>query len=197
MAYIGYSMSERARDAYLNDETPLSSWRKRDIISKIGENISIAAAEYCKKFSLAFLKQTFLKKTSWHHTGKLYRKTDFYSFKCRMKEGEILQLQENKKEKPAEREFFPASAVWIDFKKSGRRWKTTEIFRFGRCDGKIFISLDDTKKLCSGKTFTFKNLTEKENKKLLERMKEEFKKCFNVPTCHKLNKWIKTGSIYS
>ena len=47
MGYIGYSMSERARDAYLNDEMPLSSWRKGDIIYKIGENISIAAAEYC------------------------------------------------------------------------------------------------------------------------------------------------------
>lgn len=37
MAYIGYSMSVRAAEAYGDGERPLSKWRKEDIIDRIFE----------------------------------------------------------------------------------------------------------------------------------------------------------------
>lgn len=127
----------------------------------------------------------------------MYRQTSFYSFYGDIDEDEIFQLKEDKEKKPVAKEFFPASAVWTEFHKTGRRWKTEDIYKYGRCNGKVFISFDGIKKLCSGKTFIYSNLTDKDRKKSYEMMKEEFKKYFNVPTCHKLNKWIKTGSINS
>ena len=33
MGYVGYSMSENAVEAYDNGEMPMSSWRKKDILS--------------------------------------------------------------------------------------------------------------------------------------------------------------------
>lgn len=197
MAYIGFSMSERAKEAYISGEKPLSKWTKKEILSEIEETYSIKAAEFCKRFSINFLKKIFIKKSSWHHTGKLYKKTDFYTFCSDIDEDEIFQLKEDKEEKPAEKNFFPASAVWTEFYKTGRRWKTEDVYKYGRCNGKVFIAFDGTKKLCNGKTFIYSNLTDKDRKKSYEMMKKEFKKYFNVSTCHKLNKWIRTGSINS
>ena len=56
MAYIGFSMSERAKEAYISGEKPLSKWTKKEILSEIEETYSIKAAEFCKRFSINFLK---------------------------------------------------------------------------------------------------------------------------------------------
>jgi len=78
--YDGYSMSNRARAAYEDGERPISKWTKSDILEGIREflddkNILEDIAKYPKDF----LKRYFLEQTSWHHTSKLYRETDFYS----------------------------------------------------------------------------------------------------------------------
>lgn len=77
--YVGYSMSVRAKEAYENDEKPKSQWNKDDIVDAVlslNENID---EKLLKKLPLDYLRMEFLKRTSWHHTGKFFNRTDFYS----------------------------------------------------------------------------------------------------------------------
>lgn len=76
--YNGYSMSNRAVEAYLNGEKPLSKWTKAEIISAISE-IEPSKAELLSKVKLSTLKENVLYRSSWHHTSDRYNKTNFYS----------------------------------------------------------------------------------------------------------------------
>lgn len=78
--YHGYSMSNNAVAAYDNGEMPLSKWTKSAILNELVEqeaNPDIIAL--AKKMTVAQLKDVFLYKSSWHHTSKMYNRTDFYS----------------------------------------------------------------------------------------------------------------------
>lgn len=78
--YHGYSMSNNAVDAYENGEKPLSKWTKADILSELTElGVSNEILQVVKKLTLADLKALFLYKSSWHHTSKMYNRTNFYS----------------------------------------------------------------------------------------------------------------------
>ena len=76
--YNGYSMSNRAAEAYSNGEKPLSKWTKSEIIEAIAE-VDEKKAELFKKVSLSVLKTSVLKRSSWHHTSSRCNRTDFYS----------------------------------------------------------------------------------------------------------------------
>ncbi len=81
--YIDKKMSVRANNAYLNGEMPLSKWTKTTILNAIVEfaeenNINIDNLDL-NKLTLKELQQNYLINSSWHHTGSLYNKTDFYS----------------------------------------------------------------------------------------------------------------------
>ena len=81
--YIDKKMSVRANKAYLNGEMPLSKWTKTTILNAIVEfaeesNINIDNLDL-NKLTLKELQQNYLINSSWHHTGSLYNKTDFYS----------------------------------------------------------------------------------------------------------------------
>lgn len=79
--YTGYSMSNRAVEAYENGEKPFSKWTKKEIIEKLTNEYSNV------NFNLSVLKQApakvvknlILVKTSWHHTSNRCNRTDFYS----------------------------------------------------------------------------------------------------------------------
>lgn len=73
--YDGYSMSNRAREAYDKGEKPYSKWTKEDIIDSLPEEYR----EEFNKLPLKDLKSIFLYVSSWHHTGKYFNKTDFWS----------------------------------------------------------------------------------------------------------------------
>ncbi len=78
--YHGYSMSNNAVAAYEDGEMPLSKWTKTAILNELVEqeaNPDIIAL--AKKMTVAQLKDIFLYKSSWHHTSKMYNRTDFYS----------------------------------------------------------------------------------------------------------------------
>ncbi|MDD3940826.1 MAG: hypothetical protein PHQ01_04625 [Candidatus Pacebacteria bacterium] len=82
--YSGYSMSNRAVKAYESGEMPLSNWSKEDILDNVESyikqnNIQDIDLDKIKKMSLQDLKKLFLRKSSWHHTGKMYNQTDFYA----------------------------------------------------------------------------------------------------------------------
>lgn len=81
--YSGYSMSNRAREAYDEGEKPKSKWTKAEIIAvieeyardnEIGVPLSVLKKTPCKT-----LKDVLLVKTSWHHTSSYANRTNFYS----------------------------------------------------------------------------------------------------------------------
>ena len=101
--YSGYSMSNRAVDAYEDGEMPLSKWTKKMIISEVVEHEHFTEEEL-KKYPKNVLAEYFLFESSWHHTSKFCNATDFYSIDEDIaKEGSIKELEEIKKRYTPER----------------------------------------------------------------------------------------------
>ncbi len=75
--YTGYSMSQRATEAYENGEKPLSKWTKSEIIDRI-RGIDKEKTQAFSKVKLSLLKDTVLRYSSWHHTSSRCNRTDFY-----------------------------------------------------------------------------------------------------------------------
>ena len=85
MGYIGQRMSESAAAAYDMGEKPFSKWTKSDIIERLQKLIDSGDLESSeedmkriKRLTSKTVKYAFLKKSSWHHTGKYFKETDFY-----------------------------------------------------------------------------------------------------------------------
>lgn len=71
-----YSMSNNAYAAYQDNIRPYSRWGKRDILDALPAEI---VEEYrLQKYPLWFLKEALLQQESWHHTGKMYNRTNFW-----------------------------------------------------------------------------------------------------------------------
>lgn len=71
MGYVGYSMSERARDAYSDGLVPLSKITKEHI-DALGLNMPVFIFKgFCVHFGTS----------EWHHTSMHYNKTYFYNIK--------------------------------------------------------------------------------------------------------------------
>lgn len=101
--YSGYSMSNRAVDAYEDGEMPLSKWTKKMIISEVVEHEHFTEEEL-KKYPKNVLAEYFLFESSWHHTSKFCNATDFYSIDEDIaKEGFVKELEEIKKRYTPER----------------------------------------------------------------------------------------------
>ena len=78
-------MSDRAAAAYDMGEKPFSKWTKSDIIERLQKLIDSGDLESTpedmkriKLLTAKTVKYAFLKKSSWHHTGKYFKETDFY-----------------------------------------------------------------------------------------------------------------------
>lgn len=71
-----FSMSNNAIDAYDRGLRPRSKWSKADILNALPAN----ARAYLQLdgYPLEFLREYFLVDEEWHHTSKLYNKTEFY-----------------------------------------------------------------------------------------------------------------------
>lgn len=78
--YIGQSMSVRAQEAYDSGEMPKSKWTKDAILSALLD-YDLTDEQYAKvsTYGLDVLKEVFLSLSSWHHTGKYFNETDFYT----------------------------------------------------------------------------------------------------------------------
>lgn len=78
--YSGYSMSNNAVAAYEDGEMPLSKWTKSAILETMSElEMPADVIAEAKNLPVKALKDIFLYKSSWHHTSRMYNKTDFYS----------------------------------------------------------------------------------------------------------------------
>lgn len=138
MAYLDdYSMSVRAFEAYQNGEKPLSRWKKDDILEELREKHDmpfLAAALAARRFTLAFLKDTFLEQKSWHHTSCKYNRTDFYAVSPALDESEYIEKLDSMSARfhELEKELNPAKEKNISAWRKGRLvWRTWE----KRCGG--------------------------------------------------------------
>lgn len=81
--YSGYSMSNRAAEAYNNGEMPLSKWTKQALLAAVEEyakeNEIRFSLPLLKKLTADELRNRFLYRSSWHHTSEYANRTDFYS----------------------------------------------------------------------------------------------------------------------
>jgi len=68
-------MSERAMEAHLNGEKPYSQWSKSELL----DVLPASAVKQAQRLTLAELKAELLCNSSWHHTGRFYNRTLFYS----------------------------------------------------------------------------------------------------------------------
>lgn len=73
--YHGYSMSNNAVAAYEMGEKPKSKWTKEEILDCVKD---VNLRNKLSRLSVTTLRDNFLFKSSWHHTGKMYNKTEFY-----------------------------------------------------------------------------------------------------------------------
>lgn len=71
-----WSMSNNAINAYDRGLRPRSKWSKADILNALPAN----ARAYLQLdgYPLEFLREYFLVAEEWHHTSKLYNKTEFF-----------------------------------------------------------------------------------------------------------------------
>lgn len=73
--YAGYSMSNRAVEAYSNGEMPLTKWSKQEILDHCGDR-AIALS----KLTVSELRRELLVSAGWHHTSSRCNATGFYAF---------------------------------------------------------------------------------------------------------------------
>ena len=88
--YIGSRMSERAKIAYDNGEKPLSKWNKENIIEEFYDYVTEINSDYADEVDKLMpslrrlvkneLIDLLLERSSWHHTGKFAKETDFYYY---------------------------------------------------------------------------------------------------------------------
>lgn len=127
--YDGHSMSNRARAAYEGGEKPLSKWTKTDILAEV-KKIDSNKAELLKGASLYELKANLLKQTSWHHTSKMFNKTNFYSLDAdyveKMDSEDIARLIEGKARKTDPSKTYKGSITYLDWGGTQKHPKAVE-----------------------------------------------------------------------
>ena len=73
--YSGYSMSNRATEAYSQGEMPLSRWTKEELLDLCEDK-----AHALSRLTASELRRELLVSAGWHHTSSRCNVTDFYSF---------------------------------------------------------------------------------------------------------------------
>jgi len=73
--YVGWSMSERAVEAYDSGAMPLSKWDKSTMIDRI---VELGGSICCAAYTLKDLRERCLVYDSWHHTSLYANETSFY-----------------------------------------------------------------------------------------------------------------------
>lgn len=135
--YSGYSMSNRAVEAYENGEKPISKWTKTVFFEELNENledynISAEKINALKSLKVSILKENFLKKSSWHHTSNYFNNTDFYKInldkieQMTIDEINALKNQETAKKEIQEPEKKKGKIFYLEWSGSRKHPKATE-----------------------------------------------------------------------
>lgn len=181
--YCGCRMSNNAIDAYKHGQKPISNWKKGEILDQIkemvdnGELLLNCSFTVLEKTPVEVLKKVCLYKSSWHHTGKYYRVTSFYSLDTAAIEnltderlqGEASDYRKQKKELKQEKEN-ETEELWrctyLKWSKDRNCPKAREVTVVGIIKGCWFYPLHGGKKRkISAKGFTkIKRITESDTK---------------------------------
>jgi len=163
--YYNYSMSNNAVTAYANGEKPLSKWTKADIIAAVSESMQNGEAgnfniKLLKKLPVKELKKRVLVHSSWHHTSKMFNRTDFYSLDdlSELTDDEIKEwLTEAPEEKVKEKTDAEAPECWectfLVWSGTKRHPKAKEVTEVGEIRGNWFYREDGTKKSVTANGF--------------------------------------------
>lgn len=167
--YFNYSMSNNAIAAYRDGEKPISKWTKKLLIENVNRvletlpeppHFKITTLNRC---NVDTLRNLLLVETSWHHTGKMYNRTVFYSFQDEcipyITENLLLEKleeqQEEMAEKKAELEAEPEyyECKFLEWTGKGRYMKAKEYTEIGIIKGNFFIRKNGSKKNINAKGF--------------------------------------------
>lgn len=181
--YCGYRMSNNAVAAHENGEKPISEWSKKEILERIreaiknGELILLCSFEQLKKVPKEVLLKLCLSWSSWHHTGAVCNKTNFYDLDFEKieeltdadLEAMILEYKESKrkekerKEQEAEKEekcecsflIWPKNSVFqYRNRRKGKKYPEPEVItEIGTIKGNWFIRPNGSKKNIYGNGF--------------------------------------------
>lgn len=187
--YKGFSMSNRAVEAYDDGEMPLSKWSKEKIIIEVVE-YDCFTKEDLKKYTKKVLAKYFLERSSWHHTGKFCNETDFYSINSnRAENGSIDDLEElkecykNETKKVEKLEVKKVKVKYLEWSGSRSHPKATEVEDYALIIGKWAYLTGGNKKSLSSNGFriieTYDRAprgTAKEFKTILSKLPEAVKK---------------------
>lgn len=80
--YVGWSMSERAYDAYCDGEKPKSQWTKADMLEAlqhVAGELNVVLPDNIAKLRKETIFDRMFWCSSWHHTSIYCNITDFYS----------------------------------------------------------------------------------------------------------------------
>ena len=137
-----YSMSNNAHAAYEDNIRPYSRWdKKKDILDALPAEV---VEEYgLQGYPLWFLKETLLQLESWHHTGKMYNRTNFWEVTqpdCSV--GDFKRLYETaaaaREKRLQEENESPTRKVKVTYLEwSSRNSRPTEIIEYGVVKGKF------------------------------------------------------------
>lgn len=157
--YSGYSMSNRAVEAYADGEMPLSKWSKQLIIDEVVEYDHFTK-ENLKKYTKKVLTKYFLERSSWHHTSSYCNETDFYSINSnRAEKGSIDDLEElkecyKKEAKKVEKlEVKKAKVKYLEWSGSRSHPKATEVEDYAVIIGNWAYFTNGNKKSLSSNGF--------------------------------------------
>lgn len=140
--YIGQKMSERALEAYDRGERPRSKWSKDDLLKSLSVNVR----EKSKKLTLEELRSVLLEKSSWHHTGKYFNKTVFYSINEDVTDIDVdylISIREKKEKVKTPNLYITAKvsfSVWKGTRKHPKRIDVEEIVCFRSSDKMVNTS---------------------------------------------------------
>ena len=159
--YSGYSMSNRAEEAYEEGQMPLSKWTKKLIIDRCEEvvrdfiddnnNIDLKGLNKLRKDELV---RCVMENSSWHHTSQYFNKTDFYDVSSdkleEMTSERIATIISNRQPKEKAEKKAPESrrarCLYLVWGGSKRHPKATKVIEEGTITGNWFVSDTNVRK---------------------------------------------------
>lgn len=156
--YTGYSMSNRAVEAYENGEKPISKWTKTELLDIASEcDLSVAITDL-KKLTAKELRSICLSISSWHHTSSYCNSTDFYSFdEEKLQQFSKKDIEQIIGERKAKKE--PQPEIWkcqfLEWSGSRRHPHATEVTAIGTLKGSWLYLDDGSKKSINARGFAF------------------------------------------
>lgn len=163
--YQGWSMSNRAVQAYDSGEKPLSKWNKKSILEEVARTIDYVGLEVkfdikkLESVKVNVLKEKLLSYSSYHHTSSYFNTTDFYTVDVDTLEELTNEVVEDliklgnankKKQQPKERKVV---AHFLEWGGTRNHPKAYDIVEEGTIVGNWFIRKNGSKKSINAKGF--------------------------------------------